>query len=1037
MINEKQLYEKTLEYFNGDNIAANVWIKKYRDSDEFLPQDRFDKISKEFGETLYEMLEDTKKKLSNKELSNLSVFGDSFFRPLLTNNTKEKCVDFFKQRFGFEHALGGGSVLQGIGRNNFSSLSNCFVLGQPFDSYSGIIEKEHEFISVMKRRGGGGVDVSTIRPKYAPVNNQATSSTGPMLFVQRYNNGTKEVAQDARRGALMVTINILHPDSLDFITAKQKEGELSSINMSVQLDNSFMQAVEHSEEIYLRFPCNIPIENFQVSTYSLEKQNEIEMNKLIPMSYCTKKYGENSETKTGYIRKVSAKTYWNTIIDCAWKMAEPGLMFSDNHDNYSPDTVYQEYRAITSNPCFGGETMLNCIDGYKSFEELNKLGDFKLSLSIKEGDSKKNWFTAFVSSATNEDLYELVFEDFVPKYPIIVTKNHKFPVYHDGEIFVPEDEVQNLIGKKLSVNSDKKYAILSGLKFVRNDKTYNFTVINGPNYGIVSEVVCCNCGEIRMQAYDSCRLLAENMLASVKNKFQKDSEFDIKAWYINCYYQQITADVLVQLESKYIDMIIGKLQSSNDPKELKDLELNLWYKIKNTCLSSRRTGSGFLALGDTLAALGLNYGDKKSLEVVDKIFNTKMKAELNASIDLAIVFEPFKGWNPDFEYWKESDGSIKFGANHFYQSLLDMFPEEINRMYKFGRRNVSWSTAAPTGSQSILTQTTSGIEPLFLPWYDRRVKCINETDRVDFVDVDGQKFTVYYVLHHQFKYWIENVYKYTGDISKISEKELTTIFKESPWYGNCAADISYKQRIQVQKIVQQYTSHSISSTINLPNNIDKQTIANIYFESWINGLKGQTVYRDGCRKGVIVSSGSDKINQIEETFRDINAPKRPISLLSHYYNFECRGKHYSIIIGLMNNRPYEIFIISEINCMPELLDDTQKLIGYTTKEARNIYLFEEINDNFILTNLQDAEHEEKEIGLMLSTMLRHGVSVKFVVKVLNKSMPIAGSFTYKLSKILMSYIPNGTESGEKCPECGKKIIFDNGCKRCVCGYSAC
>lgn len=739
-----------------------------------------------------------------------------------------------------------------------------------------------------------GIDVSTLRPKYAPIHNQAHHSTGPMLFVERYEHGTREVAQDARRGALMITINILHPDSMDFINAKQEDGKLSGCNMSLQIPNEFMEAVENDSEIFLRFPCDIPFENFLISTYSKEKLDEIKLGELIITSYVTNKYEANSELKQGFLRKIKAKEYWDTLIHCAWFMAEPGLMFMDNHENYAPDSIYPQYKGVTTNPC----------------------------------------------------------------------------------------------------------------------------------------------GEIRMQPYDSCRLIAENMLKCVEQPFTDAATFNMQKWYDVCYEQQISADTLVDLESKYVQKIINKIQNSKDPEEYKQIEISLWSKIKNTCLSSRRTGCGFLALGDTLAALRLTYSnDKNTTSFIEKVFFMKMKAELNASIDLAIVYEPFKDWNRNNEF-TIIKGNTLFGANKFYQFLAKKYPEEVERMYKFGRRNVSWSTAAPTGSQSILTQTTSGIEPLFLPFYKRRVKCIDENQRVDFIDTDGQKFTEYVVLHYQFKQWIK-INHPEVDIKNLNPDDTQKLYEQSPWFGSCAGDIDFEARIIIQNIVQRYTSHSISSTLNLPNNATEQQVNDIYYKSWKLGLKGQTVYRDGCRKGVIVST--DKIEQTEDDFKDVRAPKRSIELPADYYTVYDKKKCYSILIGLMNNRPYEIFIISDITGLPEILDDN-KIKGIIRKEMKDVYLFEADSYDFIIPNLQDAEHDEKELGLMLSTMLRHGVPLKFLIKTLNKTKPIAGSFTYKLIKILSKYIPNGEETGEKCPDCGAKIRYENGCKRCSnpdCGYSAC
>lgn len=1011
LVNNKRICDKT-EFINQSNSlpltekeqqivfdykASN--IKKFTDIkyyNQFLANRKNLRKTQKFGISSLNLCKD------------VNCFMEDEYNEIISR-TNIKSIEFVKEKHNYIDIIVEDNQNYYAGNFGFVNIHNC------------------------------GIDVSTLRPKYAPIHNQAHHSTGPMLFVERYEHGTREVAQDARRGALMITMNILHPDSMEFITAKQEEGELSGCNMSLQIPDEFMEAVENDSEIFLRFPCDIPFENFLISTYSKEKLDEIKLGELIATSYVTNKYGANSELKQGFLRKVKAKEYWDRLIHCAWYMAEPGLMFKDNHENYAPDSVYPQYKGVTTNPCFGGETMLLTTDGYIPFEDLFLVDNFDIKLF-------GTYYKAFVSQANVDDIYELIFEDYNPEYPIYVTKNHKFKKFGsigntDGDDF----EIQDLIGEKILCgieiiednNTIRKfiYATLKELKFYKKDITYNFTVLNGPNYGIVSGLVCSNCGEIRMQPYDSCRLIAENMLKCVEHPFTKDAYFNIQKWYNSCYEQQISADTLVDLESKYVQKIIDKIKNSEDPEEYKQIELSLWNKIKDTCLSSRRTGSGFLALGDTLAALGLTYSqDTNTTSFIEEVFQTKMKAELNASIDLAIIYEPFKGWNKDNEFININNKII--GANKFYQFIDDEYPEETKRMIKFGRRNVSWSTAAPTGSQSILTQTTSGIEPLFLPFYKRRVKCIDENQRVDFIDTDGQKFTEYVVLHYQFKQWIK-INHPEIDINNLNPDETQKLYEQSPWFGSCAGDIDFAARILIQKIVQKYTSHSISSTLNLPNNATKEQVANIYYNSWKLGLKGQTVYRDGCRKGVIVST--DKIEQTEDDFKDVRAPKRSIELPADYYTVYDKKKCYSILIGLMNNRPYEIFIISDITGLPEILDDN-KIKGVIRKEMKDVYLFEADSYDFIIPNLQDAEHDEKELGLMLSTMLRHGVPLKFLIKTLNKTKPIAGSFTYKLIKILSKYIPNGEETGEKCPDCGAKIRYENGCKRCSnpdCGYSAC
>ena len=741
-----------------------------------------------------------------------------------------------------------------------------------------------------------GHDLSGLRPDGAKVHNQSSESCGPVLFAQRFANITSEVALRGRRGALMLSMQIAHPNSIEFAESKQDLSKITGANISVIVDKEFMKAVmSKTDNTYIQhFPVDVPIENFAyIDVDDLQLNKKVENSEMIKTVYEYK-----GKIETGYIRYINAKEAWDRIIHCAWTTAEPGIIFYENWLQGGTDSVYDHYKPITTNPC----------------------------------------------------------------------------------------------------------------------------------------------SEIPMQPYDSCRLASINLYSFVNNPFTDRAEFDFKRFYEVAYEQICILDNIVDLEGDYIQRIINKIQADeNEPVELKNQTTQLWGKIYIEGKAGRRLGAGFTGLGDTLAALGLNYNDSVNTQCfLTDLFREKMKAELDATTDLAVLFGTFNGYDFDKEYYENSEDII--GRNRIFKTIQDEFPEQFNRMMKYGRRNVSWSTAAPTGSLSILTQTTSGIEPLFLPYYKRRKKCITDDERVDYIDpADGQKFTEFFVLHPKFKEYLKLTRGEQFEIS-TNEQYLFELFSKSPWFDNCANDITWIDRVNIQAIVQKYTTHSISSTINLPSDVAEKDISNIYLESYRAGLKGNTVYRDGCRGGVLVSVDS-KQQKSDNTFEETHAPKRPRTLPAFYHTLHSAGKTYSVIIGLYENKPYEVFIASGLDNMPENLDEFEdKISGEIVREDKNWYNFE--SDTFVLRDIADVEHDEKMISLMISMALRHRTPLKFVIKTLNKMQPIAGSFTHRLIKILSQYMSEDDSKeiyGDTCPECGSKLRHENGCVICAngCGWSKC
>jgi len=857
-----------VEYFGSDELAASVWRGKYAMEGEVNPDDMHLRMAKEFArieEKYITTIEDGTPKTWEK----LSVYGSK--RKELT---EDKIYILFKD---FKYIVPQGSIMSMLGSNKIGSLSNCFVIGQPEDSYGGIMQKDQQLVQLMKRRGGVGLDISTLRPSGTTVTNAAKTSTGAVSFMERFSNSTREVAQGGRRGALMLTIDCRHPDVFDFVNVKKDRTKVTGANISVMLRDDFMQAVKNDADYILRFPCDKDI---------ITKCENFEYNKLY-------EFGE------GQIKKIKAKELYDSIVENAWENAEPGQMFVDRHHSYSPDSVYPQYKGVTTNPC----------------------------------------------------------------------------------------------------------------------------------------------GEIFMQEYDACRLLALNLFSIVKDPFTNKAEIDYDLLYEIAYEQQRLADDIVDLELEHITRILVKIKSDVTAEDTKQVEIDLWEKVYDVASKGRRTGCGFTALGDMLAALNLGYDSDKGLEAIEAVMQTKMKAELDCTIDLAILRGPFDGWDVDKEFnWQiELINKIEAyrdvsGKNNFYQMLVNLFPEQVLRMSNHGRRNISFSTVAPTGSVSILTQTSSGLEPLFMPYYMRRKK-VNPNDvgvRVDFTDQNGDTWQEFPVLHPKFKAWINTNFDKLGlsgqeDIEiEISKENLQKAFELSPWYGSTANDIDWSKRVEIQAAIQKYTSHSISSTINLPENVTKEEVSKIYMHAYDSGLKGVTIYRDNCRSGVLVNMDNKKSDKFE--YHD--APKRPEILPIDIHATTSKGVKWNVIVGLFDNKPYEVFAV------PYFTNETS-LHLQKKKKRYDILKNNETYSEDITAGMTD---EQEVITRLCSTSLRHGSDITFLVEQLEKTSGDITSFSKALSRVLKRYAR--TErliEKQKCQECkSTNLHYEEACLKCLdCGNSKC
>lgn len=834
-----------LEYFKGDELAASTWRNKYAAEKEQTPDDTHRRLAREFArvESDYHWKASNRMKLSN--------YG--YQRP---NLDEEAIYQLFKD---FKYIIPGGSVMSGAGTGQLVSLSNCFVIGSPKDSYAEIMKTRSQQAQLMKRRGGVGYDLSELRPRGAKVNNAAKSSTGAASFMDVCSDITNEVAQNGRRGALMLSMSINHPDIEEFITKKQDLTKVTGANISVKVTDEFMQAVVKDEEYFLRYPVNLS--DSLMRLYSLENY---ELNKL-------------NEINRGFVKKVRARELWNTLMHCAWNTAEPGIMFEGVMHNYSPDGVYPDFKMIGTNPC----------------------------------------------------------------------------------------------------------------------------------------------GEIPMGPFDSCRLIHINLSSYIINPFTDKAHIDEELLYMHSYEAMRLADDLVDLEIEAVDRIINTVKNDTD-----DTEFKLWSRIKETAIQGRRAGLGFTGLADAIAMLGLKYDSDEGIQKVEQLMKIMFKGQLDSNIDMAVERGKFPVCNTPVEF--ENVGYE--GGNLWYKKLAKDFPSECTRMLKYGRRNISWSTVAPTGTVSIMAGTSSGIEPVFMPFYQRKRKCMDSKDRVDYVDKVGEKYTLFTVVHPNLKRWAVTTLNYSEEeVNDWSVGVWHEVWKESPYYGSTAPEIDWRQRVKLQGVVQKYITHSISSTVNLAKETTEEEIADIYIESWKQGLKGITIYRDGCREGVLT-----KVEK-PTTITDRQAPKRPKELEADAYLIKAKGEQFIILVGMLDGKPYEIFAFRPRNPI-----SFKPHKGIITKVSKMHYSF--TSDVFHIDNLELANEnvEENAATLYSSMLLRHGVDIKYIVKTAKKVNDNITSFSSAMCRVLSKYIPNEEIKGEVCPDCGGTLVREGGCIHCKdCGYSKC
>lgn len=1157
-----------LEYFKGDELAASTWQNKYAAKGEVTPDDTHRRLAKEFAriEEKYnwQLKPENKLKLSN--------YG--YNRPQLTEDS------IFKLFKDFKYVIPGGSVMAGCGTRELVSLSNCFVIDSPKDSYAEIMKTRSQQAQLMKRRGGVGYDLSKLRPRGAKVNNAAKSSTGAASFMDVCSDITNEVAQNGRRGALMLSMSINHPDIEEFITKKQDLTKVTGANISVKVTDEFMRAVENDEDYILTFPVDSRLIPEDVQGFT-------EYNKLYHSPY-----------DSTLFKRVKAKELWNTLMHCAWNTAEPGIMFEDAMHN-SPDGSYDNFKMVSTNPCQPSWATVLTPDGIRTFADIN-IGD---TIWSSEGWTKviNKWSTGIkpvykyrtsggvfygtenhkvvskgvkieakdcesIDSLTAEfEPYEgdldpqLIMDGLVLGDGYVHKASNNLIVLcigeNDGLYF--ESEIKDLIGKyrpgigetsyevkttikpeelrrkyeiaipKRFMNLDKKSicALLRGLysangsvvnnrityktsspilrdqiqlllsyigidsyyttnsshtvafsngdflckesydinissdrdkfynyigfiqkykmdkidisktsktrnynrsiievKYISTEEVFDITVDNSSHTYWTGGLNVSNCGEIPMGPFDSCRLIHLNLSSFIDNPFTDKATIDEEKLYEVSYEAMRLADDLVDLEIEAVDRIIKVVEKDKD-----FTEFNLWSRIRETAIKGRRAGLGFTGLADAIAMLGLKYDSDKGLSEVEHIMRIMFKAQLDCQVDMAIERGSFPAWD------REKELSAITIPNSWYKWLSDNYTREHINMTVHGRRNISWSTVAPTGTVSIMAQCSSGIEPVFLPFYERKRKCMSPEDRVDYTDIKGEKYTLFMVLHPNFEKWYQSQAdkewfdeSIASSLSLCKPEVISDIFKKSPYYGSTAPEIDWHQRVKLQGIVQKYITHSISSTVNLPKETTEEEIANIYIEAWKAGNKGQTIYRDGCREGVL--------NKVEKSkvIDNRQAPKRPKELEADYYQIKVKGEQFIVLVGLLEGKPYEIFAFRPLR---PVSIPTHK--GKIIKVSKMHYSFD--SEYIQLSDLQLANTnvEEKAATLYASMLLRHGANIEYITKTAKKVNDNITSFSSAMCRILAKYITN-TEVKEVCPECGADLVHEGGCIHCQsCSYSRC
>ena len=844
-----EAFNASLEYFKGDELAARVWVNKYAMKDSF-------------GNIFERSPEDMHHRIANELFRIESKYPNPVSKDVI-----------FSMLDHFRYIVPAGSPMTGIGNTHqIASLSNCFVIGieGDSDSYGAILKLDEEQVQLMKRRGGVGHDLSGIRPKGSPVKNSALTSTGIVPFMERYSNSTREVAQDGRRGALMLSISVRHPEAEDFVDAKMVEGKITGANVSVKIDDEFMRCATEERPYHQQFPIDADKPLFE--------------------------------------KDIDAAALWKKIVHNAWRSAEPGILFWDTIQRESIPDCYADlgFKTVSTNPC----------------------------------------------------------------------------------------------------------------------------------------------GEIPLCPYDSCRLLAINLYAYVKNPFTSEATFDFELFKRHVKLAQRFMDDIIDLEQEKIDRIIEKVKNDPQNDEVKFTEYHLWEKIKEKTAMGRRTGVGITAEGDMLAALGLRYGTQEATDMAIEVQRTLALSAYRSSTIMARERGAFKVYDAEREK-----------NNPFILRIKEADPQLYADMVTYGRRNIACLTIAPTGTTSLMTQTTSGIEPVFMPVYKRRRK-VNPNDpkvHVDYIDETGDAFEEYIVYHHKFLTWMQ-VNGFDTN-KKYSQEEIENLVAQSPYHKATANDVDWLMKVKMQGAIQKWVDHSISVTVNLPNSVDEDLVNRLYVEAWRSGCKGCTIYRDGSRSGVLVSTQkTEKKKKEADAAAENNAAKqlpvlterRPEVLECDVVRFQNNKEKWVAFVGLLDGHPYEIFTGLQDDEEGIVLPKTVtkgRIIKTICPDGTKRYDFQfENKRGYKMTVEGLSEKFNKEYwnyAKLISGVLRYRMPIENVIKLVNSlQLESENINTWKVgvSRALKKYVTDGTEAqGQKCPNCGhESLVYQEGCLICKhCGASRC
>ena len=847
-----EAFKASVDYFGGDELAAKVWVNKYAVKDSF-------------GKIYEKTPDDMHWRIANE----VARVEKKYKNPM----TAAQLHDLLK---GFKYIVPQGSPMTGIGNNyQIASLSNCFVIGTEgaADSYGAIMKIDEEQVQLMKRRGGVGHDLSDIRPKGSPVKNSALTSTGLVPFMERFSNSTREVAQDGRRGALMLSVSIKHPDSESFIDAKMESGKVTGANVSVKIDDEFMKAAIEGRKYTQCYPID--------------------------------------SKKPTYKKEIEASELWKKIIHNAWKSAEPGVLFWDTILRESIPDCYADlgFRTVSTNPC----------------------------------------------------------------------------------------------------------------------------------------------GEIPLCPYDSCRLLAINLYSYVKNPFTPKAKFDFDLFKKHVAIAQRIMDDIIDLEIEKIEMIQAKIASDPEDDETKYTEKRLWEKIMRKSTMGRRTGVGITAEGDMLAAMGLRYGTDEATEFAEKVQRTLALTAYRSSVEMAKERGAFEIYD-----WKREQ------KNPFILRIKEADPQLYEDMKKYGRRNIACLTIAPTGTVSLMTQTTSGLEPVFMPVYKRRRK-VNRDDEnanITFTDENGDAFEEFIVFHHKFVEWM--IVNGINPAQKFTPEEVDDLVARSPYYKATAQDVDWVNKVKMQGALQKWVDHSISVTINLPNDVSEDLVNQLYVEAWKSGCKGCTVYRDGSRDGVLVDAKSDK--KAEKEKKDGKEPTlapcdceprqvvevRPRILEADVVRFQNNKEKWVAFVGILDGRPYEIFTGLQDDEEGIVLPKTVEkgwIIKNIDEEGRKRYDFQFTNKRGYKVTIEGlSEKFDKEYwnyAKLISGVLRYQMPIDLCIKLigsLDLGSENINNWKNGVERALKKYVQDGTAvKGEKCSVCGSEsLVYQEGCLICKnCGSSRC